>query len=715
MSARLFAETGGNPLALTELAHDLSPAEMNGTSALPDDLPLSRRLEAVFHRQVRRLPEHAQLLLLVAASEASANPDVVLTALKSLGVSLDGQLASTAEELLVLRPQVAFRHPLIRSAVYHGASLVDRRRVHKALAAALDRDRDPDRRAWHLAAATEGPDDGIAEELARGATRACQRGGPLAEAMLLARSADLTTDQRTRTDRRLAAAEAALVAGEVQLAEQHLLGVSEVGGDPKLKARARRLDGQRLRQLGRLAESFDALIEASEQVDRFDQDQQCEAVFEALEVLVTARLVAADGFIDRTTPLDLQMRTLDGALLSRNPFLDGLAKRFTVGHQEAAPILGRLMNELKTDSIARPEVARSGLLGFFAALEVWDDEALEQWMLRVIQMAREAGALHALRIAMLTMATVQVLFGRFDRAQDFHDEHDGLASAIGGHQDFFRLHETELLAWQGKEADTRTACDMIMAAHDAALGTGSLIYVAANALAVLDLGAGRYSDAAKHLQRIYDDDPPRYGGATLPDMVEAGTRGGNSSLATDALSRLEDRAMASMTPWALGVLARSRALRSNDDAAEALYRDAIDHLTNTRVGTDLARAHLLYGEWLRRQKRRADARAELRLAHQMFQTMGADGFAERARAELEATGERARKRSVETVNVLTPQEAHIARLVADHATNREIGAQLFISARTVEYHLHNIFQKLQITSRRELAKALPAEVLQRQT
>jgi DNA-binding CsgD family transcriptional regulator len=329
----------------------------------------------------------------------------------------------------------------------------------------------------------------------------------------------------------------------------------------------------------------------------------------------------------------------------------------------------------------------------------------------VIAVARDAGALHALRIAMLTMATAHVLFGQFDRAEDAHDQHDGLATAIGGHQDFYRLHETELQAWQGREADTRAGCDAIMAAHDASPSTGSLIYIATNALAVLDLGAGRYAEAAERLRRIFDDDPPRYGCVTLPDMVEAAARSGDGTFAAAALHRLEARARASGTAWAMGVLARSRALCSTDAGTETLYGEAIEHLRATRVRTDLARAHLLYGEWLRRQKRRADARAQLRIAHEMFQAMGADGFAERARTELEATGERARKRSVETVNVLTPQEAHIARLVADHATNREIGAQLFISARTVEYHLHNIFRKLQITSRRELAKALPADVL----
>jgi DNA-binding CsgD family transcriptional regulator len=711
VSTRLFTETGGNPLALAELVRDLSPSELAGTSVLPADLPLSRRLEAAFLRQVHRLSDDNQLLLLVASAESSADPGVVLSALASLGVILDGKGAAETDDLLVLLPNVAFRHPLIRSAVYQGASLTDRRRIHAALAVALDQDRDPDRWAWHRAAASAGPDDKVADALERGATRARERGGSSAEAALLARSADLTADERSRSVRRLAAAEAALIAGEVQLAEQHLAGATGVESDLGIRVRGRRIDGQRLRQLGCLPESFDILIGTAELAGQFDPIQQRDALFEALEVLVTARLVAAGGVGDPVSHPEslIPPVMVHGVLQPRNLFLDSLATRFTVGHQQAAPILARLMVELKDDRIAAPEVARSGLLGFFAALEAWDDEAIENWMERVIQVARDAGALHALRIAMLTMATVQVLFGRFDGAKAFHDQHDGLASAIGGHQDFFRLHETELHAWQGLEVETRAGCDSMIAVHAASPDTGSLIYLAENALAVLDLGAGRYAAAAAHLRRIYDDDPPRYGGPTLPDMVEAASRGGDEPLAAAALNRLQNRALASGSPWALGVLARSLALCSIDSAAETHYRKAIEHLSATRVRTDLARAHLVYGEWLRRQKRRADSRVQLRIAHEMFQTMGADGFAERARAELEATGERARRRSVETADVLTPQEAHIARLAIGHATNREIGAQLFISARTVEYHLHHIFQKLQITSRRELIDAIPTE------
>jgi DNA-binding CsgD family transcriptional regulator len=320
---------------------------------------------------------------------------------------------------------------------------------------------------------------------------------------------------------------------------------------------------------------------------------------------------------------------------------------------------------------------------------------------------RAAGALSALRVAMVSRATVDTLFGRFRDAEVDNAATIDLTRALGGNPDFYALHALQLAAWRGHDAAVRPACEAILRAHDQSPDVPSVAHTCGMHLLVLDVSSGRYADALVHARRLFVEDPPQFGAYALPSMVEIAIRAGDQEFARDAYERLELRAECSGTPWALGLLARSRALLVDDSRAEARYDEAIQLLDETSVATDIARAELLYGEWLRRQKRRSDARNHLRRAFELFDDMGARGFADRASRELVATGEHVRRDPIESRRELTPQEMQVARLAAARATNREIAAQMFISANTVEYHLRKVFRKLGVTSRRELEAALP--------
>jgi DNA-binding CsgD family transcriptional regulator len=707
VEARIIRDTAGNPLAIRELARDLSPSQLRGSATTPDELPLSDRVEASFLRQIRRYPPDAQLLALVAAADGTGDPSVVLRAAETLGMG--GDIDEQAlEHLLVLRPHVRFRHPLVRTAVVQGALPADVRRVHAALASALDPDAEPDRWAWHRAAAAEGPDESVASLLAASAARARARGGPAIAARLLARAAELTPDEATRRRRFTAAAESALIAGDPHAAISDLEAAHVGPPDPVTDAEIERLDGLRQHQLGETRGAYRTLLRASDLLAPIDRETARRTLLEALDLYLTNRLLAGPevGDIALLAERVAALRTSDGAPTPRELLLAGFTTRYAVGYTAAAPTLKAAVRALVSTELAQEDIAHQTLLGFFAALEVWDDAGVHAWTDRALQTTRAIGALPALRLALVTSAAANALFGDLERAERRHAEHDALGSAVSGAPHHFHAHGVELLALRGDEAATIERANAMIERHDAEPNLGTVLYAALNALAILHLGAGRYHQAVEPLRRIFAADPPRHGSMQLPDMVEAGVRGGDPELATSAFARLDERARASNTPWGLGLLARSRALLAGDDEAEPAYLEAIDLLGETRAAPAAARAHLLYGEWLRRQRRRSDARRQLRLAFERFDQMGQKGFAERARIELSATGEHARKRSVEFATDLTPQETQIARLAAANKTNREIAAQLFISSSTVEYHLHNVYRKLQIESRRQLADAL---------
>lgn len=706
VAQRMVTETGGNPLALLELAGELSAEQLAGRVTLPAPLPVGRQLEELFLRRVAALPPDTRLLLLlVAAAAPVGDPAVLWRAVALLGVAAQAADSAVAEGILFIRPQVEFRHPLIRSAVYWGAPATDRRRIHEALAAAMDEDADRDRRAWHLAAAAVEPGEQVAAELERSAERARSRGGYSAQAAFLHRAAELTPDGQRRASRLLAAASAHLIAGDPDAARSLLDQAAPGITDPAVRIQAQRLRAALQQYFARVATMPAILLDAVPTIDPPDGRLAREMLFDALQAaMVTRQHTSGTTLVEVARAARATAGDPDAGTAISDLLMDGLATRIVDGYAPAVPLLQAAVAAFR----AEDEIPEGGMplaiAGSYAADDLWDDRGRRALLDRLDRFDREQGALGVLWITLLSQASTEVRAGRFDRAEALYAEAaDISASIVIPHDD--PAHRVQLFAWQGREAEARAAQASVhgWAEH---LGLGAMEIEAWAALTTLELSLSRYPEALGWSLRVFQEDPPGFGNLVLVDVVEAGTRAGDRRAATAALSRLADRAPASGTPWALGHLARGRALLADDDRAEAHYREAIDRLGATTVATELARSHLLYGEWLRRQRRRGDAREQLRIAHEAFATMGATGYAERARTELVATGERARTRSRPAGLELTPQETHVARLVADGETNAEIATRLFITASTVEYHLAKIFRKLDLTSRRQLGQAL---------
>jgi DNA-binding CsgD family transcriptional regulator len=601
---------------------------------------------------------------------------------------------------------VAFRHPLIRSAVYEGARSGDRRRAHDAWASIAGRDGYPDQAAWHRAAATVVPDEDVAAGLERSAERAERRGGYVAQATFLARAADLTPDARERAVRLFAAAQAHLVAGDGTLAEALLDRAA-----PQLAAAGMHVAAQRLRAsiavfFSRHKDAPALLLGTAAAVDPPDVPLIREMLFEAMQAALVAR-----QYTIGTTPVEVAHAALQAprdparAVTATDLLLGGFATRTAVGYSPAVPLLRAAVAALFTGE----QPARAGIpatiLGWFAADDLWDDQGRRAMLKRAEAVQRRHGALGALRITLAGLTTGEVWAGRPAEAEPHYLEAAEISTSIGVPVPATTGVLLELRAWQGREQEARALAEMT-AQWGQQRGAAVLEVFALMGLTVLELGLGRYAEALGWGVRIYDDDPPGFGNRILPEIVEAGARGGGHAAAHAALGRLADRAAASGTPWALGMLARSRALLADDADAETFYCAAIAHLTATSVRTELARAHLLYGEWLRRHKRRKDARSQLRTACGMFDAMGAATFARRTRAELQAAGDSPHQPAERAGPDLTPQEAQVSRLAAAGATNAEIATHLFVTTSTVEYHLSKVFRKLGITSRRQLATAL---------
>jgi DNA-binding CsgD family transcriptional regulator len=706
---RIIAETRGNPLALLELPRDLTAAELAGGFALPDAQPLAGRIEQSFVRRLTGLPAETRRLLLVAAAEPIGDVSLLWRAADGLGIAADAAAPAESADLIELRARVRFRHPLVRSAAYRGATSSDRREAHRALAEATDPDTDPDRRAWHRAHAAAGPDEVVAHELERSADRARSRGGVAAAAAFLARAVELTPGPGRRGARALAAAQAKFDAGAPDAALA-LLTTAELGPlDDLQRARLERLRAQIAFARTRGRDARQLLLAAARRLEPLDAPLARETYLEALRAAIFAgRLDDGDGVQDtveamrEAPPPPRSPRAID--LL-----LDGLATRFSHGYAAGVGPLRRALASF--GRAARPDgdddmrwlwlacpVAPEPL-----APDLWDDDTWHDLASRAVGLARDSGALNVLPTALTYRAVVHVHAGEFGTASDLIEEADAITRATGSTPVVY----TSLLlaAYRGREP---AASDLIaIGIRDAsARGEGRAVGLADHATAVLRNGLGSYEEALAAARRSCEHDDLGFYGWSLAELVEAGVRSGEHEVAADALHRLEERTGACGTDWARGIEARSRALLADDDRAEPLYREAIEHLGRTRMVVHLARAHLVYGEWLRREHRRVDARTQLRSAHESFSRMGAAAFAERARRELLATGETVRGRSPEARDQLTAQEAQIARLAADRHTNPEIGAQLFISPRTVEYHLRKVFMKLDISSRRELLGAL---------
>jgi DNA-binding CsgD family transcriptional regulator len=708
---RIVAETRGNPLALLELPRGRSPAELAGGFGLPETLPLPGRIRENFLRRVESLPEQTRLLLAVAAADPTGDPALVRRAAGHLGLGVE--VAEQAEETELLDiggigGRVVFRHPLMRSAAYRAVSRGDRRKVHAALAEVTDAEADPDRRAWHLAQAMSGPDEEVAAELERSAGRAQARGGLAAAAAFLERSMVLTAEPGRRAERTLAAAQASIQAGAFDKAVDLLVRGENGPLDEFSSARMDLLRGQIAFSSGLSSDAPPLLLKAAKRLESLNLDMARETYMSAWMAALFAGRFAGAGDLAEVSQAALALPRPARRPVLTDLVLDGLALLVTEGPAVAAPALQRAAGAFASADISAEEVMRWGWLAQVAASALWDDVRWRAILGRQVQLARDAGALDQLPIDLGFLGTDAAWRGDFAAATALIAETAEVCAATGARSAPFAA-----MLMASLRGDHAEAAPLIQAtiAEAEARGQGMAATYAHWTAAILNNGLGRYQKALAAAQHASQEPLALCMSMwALPELVEAAARCGDSQLAAEALERLAETTRPGGTDFGLGIEARSRALVSEGAAAEGLYREAIDRLGRTQLCPELARAHLLCGEWLRRAGRRTDAREQLRKAYGMLTAMGIEGFAERARHELLATGEKVRKRKVKTTGDLTAQEAQIARLARDGLSNPEISTQLFLSPRTVEWHLRKVFAKLDISSRKQLHGALPDAV-----
>ena len=697
---RIVIETRGNPLALLELPKGLTPAELAGGFGLLDSVPLSASIEEGFTRRLATLPDDARRFLLLVATDPVGDPALVWRAAERLGIPESAALIVESENLLALGPRVVVRHPLVRSAVYRAATPNGRREIHRALADATDPLLDPDRRAWHRAQAAPKPDEDVAAELEDSAARAQARGGFAAAAAFLERATALTPAPRPRSRRALEAAEAKLQTGALD-DSLRLVATAEAGVLSELdQARAALVRGQISFLATRSGTAVALLLHAAERLRHVDPELARETYLEALTAAIYAGPLAGPG----RSPRDVAeaARAAPPAKDQRGPdlLLDAFAALCRDSYVAAVPILRRALHAIEVMT-SPTEQLRWMWAATVAALHLWDDEGWQRLSDRHLQLVRETGALGDLVTALGHRGQMHVFAGELALAAS-HEEAIQEATELTG-SPVAPYHAVGLVAMRGREPEARQFFDEARA-EVMRRGEGAGLSFIDWADSVLHNGLGRYADALEAARRVVGHTELVTSNWAMPELIEAAVRVGAFELAAEMNGCLSERCRASGTDWALGVAARSHALVAEDGRPGDLYVEAIERLGRTRVAVDLARAHLLYGEWLRRQRRRLDARNELRTAHEMFTGFGMEAFAERARVELLAGGERARKRTLETLNQLTPQESQVARLAAQGMTNKEIAAQLFITASTVDYHLHKAFRKLDVKSRTQLAQ-----------
>jgi DNA-binding CsgD family transcriptional regulator len=720
----IVAETRGNPLALLELPRGLSPAELAGGFGLPAAVPLPGRIEDSFRRQMEDLPEQTQRLLQVAAADPSGDPLLVWRAAGQLRIPVEAGAPAAGAGLVEFGAQVRFRHPLARSAAYRAAPVEQMQQVHAALAEATDPAADPDRRAWHRAQAAPGPDEDVAADLERSAVRAQDRGGLTAVAAFLERAALLTPDPGRRVQRLLAAARAQREAGALDAA-LGLLVTTEAGPlDERQTAEVEHLRGQIAFDQRRGSDAAQLLLHAARLLEPLDVALARETHLESLVAAMWA------GDLGRPDGVREAGEAARAAPPGPDPpcavdvLLDAVALRFTQRFAVVVPAYSRALELLlaldaRNDEACRwlgltggTAIALRGLMQTNIAIELWDAESWHAVAAAQVQFARDTGALVHLQFALNYLAGARIVAGELAAAARLTEEDRLIADATGNPP----VAITAMMdaAWRGQEAQARALIEVI--SHEAAAsGVGLLVEFAGYVNSVLQNGLGRHDAARDAVRWALEREPVGYGPVVLPELAEAASRTGDIALVRAALDWLSGRARLTPTEWALGIEARVRALASDGQDADGCYRESIQRLGRTRIRAELARSHLLYGEWLRRQGRRTEAQEQLRTAHQMLDEMGMAAFAERARRELAATGETARTRTAPAARTagasepLTTQEAQVARLARDGLSNPEIGARLFISARTVKYHLHKVFTKLGISSRSQLYRVLPGD------
>ncbi|MFN3600977.1 MAG: ATP-binding protein [Dietzia sp.] len=696
---QIVADARGNPLALLELPSNPWLSRWAGGFELPDVTSVPHRVEDGFRRRSASLPAETQLLVLVAAADPTGEVALLWRAATHLGIAPEAAAPAEEAELLEFDSRVRFRHPLVRSAVYQAASRPDRRRAHGALAAATDPESEPDRRAWHRARAVAGTDEDAAAELEHSAGRARARGGLAAAAAFLQRAAELTPEPAGRTSRALEAAHAKHAAGASETALE-LLAVASMGTPDALQnARIELLRARITFDTARGSDVPTMLLNAARTLSPLDAALARDTYLDAMD----AALIHGGDETIRVATAALEAPHAAVPPRPSDLLLDGLVTMSTAGFAEGASSVRVALEAIRDEVDAVPVlVGRSDRWLWLAgrcAVGILDDELVHLLASRHARLAREAGALATLPAALSFQASVLTLAGDLARAGELAVESTEIAQATGGVS--LRHGQIMLTAWRGDHAATAELNDMTLGDLANPDGGGE-VAVAQYAMAVLHNGLGNYAEARVAAERACETDEPGIVAVVLPELIEAAVRAGHKEIAANALEGFSARALACNTSWALGLEARSRALTSAGSVAEGNYREAIERLGRSRMAGEAARAHLVYGEWLRREGRRQDAREQLRTAHELLSDMGAEAFAERAARELRATGEHPRNRSARSTDALTAHELHIARLVATGATTREVASQLFLSPRTIEAHLRNIFRKLGITSRRQL-------------
>lgn len=713
---RIVAETRGVPLAILEVPRSVSATELAGGFWISGKRSSTAAIEEEFIRRIQALPVQTQRLLVVAAAEPTGDAALFLRTAAALHIPVDALGPAEAAGVIEFGPRMHFHHPLMRSAAYRAADLAERRAIHQALAEATDAVADPDRRAWHAANAAHGPDDEVAAELEASASRAAGRGGLAAAAAFLERAVALTADPRMRGARAIAAAHAKRDAAAPEAAYE-LLAVADLAplsGLQRAQVVRMRAQLQFMRSRAgaanapRTSDAAALLLRAARGLDGHDDELARDTYLEALTAamyagrlgdpellteIARAGRAAASQAATPQRPIDLLL----GGMTSR--ILDGPGAGSA--HLRAALESWNAYAQRASGPVRQwpfPIAQES------AAHELWDDAVLQQIAADMVRRARDGGALAVLPSALVYRAGVHVYTGEFAAAAALLEEADAITAATGLTP--MKYHSLTLAAWRGVPGAAVELFEKA-AADGLAKGEGRLIGVSAFTTAVLFNGLGRYQEALEAAQRCCEYEDLGFHGWCLFELIEAAVHVGDRDSAAAALPRLEQRAGDSGTQWGLGAVAAARALIATDEHAEELFLEAIERLEAAHIGPYVSRTRLSYGEWLRRAHRRTDARTQLSQAHLQFTRMGAEAFAERARRELIVTGEKVRKQPMTSGTELTAQEAQIARLAADGLTNLEIGAQLFISAHTVEWHLRKVFVKLGITSRRQLRNSTP--------